>query len=253
MIIIWLIGSLIYGQNQYISLDEDISYKEVYEVGGLVYKKNDSSLVNARVVKFNKKTAKKYINVYNGKPSSSGWHSIPKNKSSNSSPDLINVIGSGVALAAGSSPVKVFEELIRIQEEEEEDLSFAYVKQETTNYSGLPPLIKDSNISEGKNAYLNKEQNHIEVIENGTKIDYYSNGAIMNKTNYLNSEKEGLSINYHPNGLLENKVNYTKGKKTGVFEAYYENGQLKALLKYVGVSVKEEVYRNGELISEKKY
>lgn len=71
-----------------------------------------------------------------------------------------------------------------------------------------------------------------------TVTKYHSNGNIILIANYDNGIVTGDFQKFYNNGNLKSKGVYNKMKKEGLWKYYDENG----------IFIKEELYRNGELV-----
>jgi antitoxin component YwqK of YwqJK toxin-antitoxin module len=98
------------------------------------------------------------------------------------------------------------------------------------------------------------------------KKEYYPDGKLKAVLNYKKGELDGVALYYYQNGNLKERANYKKGTRERVSTTYYEDGNLKEEIHYAGGKreglarlydedgrlIRESVYRDDQLISEKK-
>jgi antitoxin component YwqK of YwqJK toxin-antitoxin module len=85
-----------------------------------------------------------------------------------------------------------------------------------------------------------------EYYDNGNLMaeEIYSNGELMVQKHYdRDGELNGTIKNFYDNGRLKIEATFSAGRPHGKFLEFYDNGNLMA----------EEYYRNGALITQKKY
>ncbi|MEX2336773.1 MAG: hypothetical protein WD555_05840 [Fulvivirga sp.] len=70
---------------------------------------------------------------------------------------------------------------------------------------------------------------------------YFISELLNVEGNFYQNKETGLWQWYFENGQLESSINFTNGKKDGVQEFYNE----------AGIKVREEIYKNGELVEER--
>ena len=70
-----------------------------------------------------------------------------------------------------------------------------------------------------------------------------ANGKVKTEKNYLYDDLHGISKTYYKNGQLKDSQNYLYDEKSGEGKLYSKEGTL----------LKEVVYFNGEVISQKTY
>ena len=92
--------------------------------------------------------------------------------------------------------------------------------------------------------------------KDGSWVEYFSNGTLMEKRNYKDGEKDGLVEFYYKNGQLRDKGNYKEGRLDGLWEYYYENGKLWEKINYKSGKhdgLFEGYYENGQLRAKGNY
>jgi antitoxin component YwqK of YwqJK toxin-antitoxin module len=77
----------------------------------------------------------------------------------------------------------------------------------------------------------------------GRVVDRDDDGRIVRELEFLEGFQEGPERIYHPNGQLQSERMIDTGLASGPARTWYENGQLES----------ESVYRNGRIISQKKW
>jgi antitoxin component YwqK of YwqJK toxin-antitoxin module len=93
------------------------------------------------------------------------------------------------------------------------------------------------------NKQLAEELKFVNNKEEGSWVQYYTDGVLKLKGNYSHGEKEGDFVMYHSNRKVEAKGNYSHSLKNGIWNYYSEEGK----------QVKEEVFKNGKLISSQEF
>ena len=93
------------------------------------------------------------------------------------------------------------------------------------------------------NGTLEQEMKFVNGSYNGKIIEYHSNGKVKTEKNYLYDDLHGISKTYYKNGQLKDSQNYLYDEKSGEGKLYSKEGTL----------LKEVVYFNGEVISQKTY
>ena len=63
-------------------------------------------------------------------------------------------------------------------------------------------------------------------LDNGNKVDYYSNGKIQAKYFLQEGKYNGTFTSYYYDGQIKKTGNYLTGIENGSFKEYYENGQV---------------------------
>jgi antitoxin component YwqK of YwqJK toxin-antitoxin module len=69
---------------------------------------------------------------------------------------------------------------------------------------------------------------------------YYESGSLFTKGSYSNGKQDGEWNWYYEDGSIQSSVNFSQGEKTGIQQFWSSSG----------VEVKEEIYKNGKLITE---
>ena len=99
---------------------------------------------------------------------------------------------------------------------------------------------RDTYYESGK---LKKVNNFENDLLNGEFKEFYESGKLKYHYYYKDGKHHGEGKNYYENGNLEAKGNLIEGKQDGLWKYYYDNASL----------AEEIVYKNGEIVSEKKY
>ncbi|MEY8869828.1 toxin-antitoxin system YwqK family antitoxin [Meridianimaribacter flavus] len=108
------------------------------------------------------------------------------------------------------------------------------------NYSLDVLNSRDTYYESGK---LKKVNNFENDLLNGEFKEFYESGKLKYHYYYKDGKHHGEGKNYYENGNLEAKGNLIEGKQDGLWKYYYDNASL----------AEEIVYKNGEIVSEKKY
>lgn len=114
-----------------------------------------------------------------------------------------------------------------------------YIDVIDTTLNGLNVIMG----SGGKDTFM--KAYYIKGLKNGECVWYFKNSGnkISARENYVNDTLNGLRITYHEDGGKEFVENYVNGKLEGKRLIYMKGGELLWA---------HEVYKNGELIPEKK-
>jgi len=196
---------------------EDIDYKDIVEIKGLLYLKADTTLVSGKVIRYNKKNeAKKYILVSKGKPDESGWMDI----------NNIEYLRAYNNILFGSN----------LYGRERQNMNYVNdrISVERDNLVSDRVELNELKSNQDSNKHLDIQGNYyLNGKKDGLWEKYYSNGQLNSKVKYIKGKKNGLWEEYYYNGQLESKVNYINGKKDGLWEEYHENGQLWSQGKYI--------------------
>jgi len=148
-------------------------------------------------------------------------------------------------------------------------------------------VTHDSLSIENKTYYLKSAH----TLFTGTAISSNNGGVKVIETQYVNGKVDGVEILYFANGKIETESHYKDGKYNGVMKNYYSDGSLKSEELYVndykngkstyyfpferkekegdyencmetgtwtfwdetGKKVTEKEFKNGEIVSEKKF
>lgn len=94
-----------------------------------------------------------------------------------------------------------------------------------------------------ENGTLKSNTPYVDGKIEGVYKEYYEDGTLAGIENYKNDLFQGESKSYHKNEELKHIGRNVNGKQEGTWKYYYDNGSL-------GVQV---VFKNGEVVSEKKY
>lgn len=94
-----------------------------------------------------------------------------------------------------------------------------------------------------ESGHLKKISNYENDLLNGLFREFYESGELKYQYYYKDNKHHGEGKDYYKNGNLQAKGNLIDGKLEGLWQYYYENGNLK----------KEVIYKNGEIVSEKKF
>ena len=112
---------------------------------------------------------------------------------------------------------------------------------------------------------LAEKGNIVDGLKNGIWKIYHLNSIVMqDESNYNMGKLEGRHMTYYQNGNIAVEGDFIEDKKDGTWNWYYESGSLQCSVGYLndkkngsqifysesGFEAKEEVYENGELISE---
>ena len=236
------------GQKNVQENNDNINYKDIVDINGLIYYKRDTSLVTGKVIRYNKKNkAKKYVLVTKGKPNNLGWVyfndkiEMPK-ESVLGDILLIGAIITGTAMAVSGEDIYFSSSdsgnrittknvVNRYLSEQKEYTSKAYsdilVNNEITSRLNLAEERSNGYFEEHyENGQLKREGNYIDGKEDGLWEEYYHNGSLLSKVNYMNGKKEGILENYYINGQLKSRINYKEGKENGIIELFHQNGEL---------------------------
>jgi len=242
VIIILVLSFVCQGQTKM----EEIDYKNIVEIKGLVYLKADTTLVSGKVIRYNRKNeAKKYILVSKGEPDESGWMDINNIK-------FIKPL-----------TTKPFFNKFSYQNWENKQYPYELNRKRLNDEVTRNRLGQDNLISvdvEKNGIYKDEEVKinsiNIEDEKDGVWEEYYKNGQLSRKGDYINGKKDGPWDEYHENGQLMSRINYKEGKENGVIKVYHENGQLimRGFLED-GIQIREWKYydKNGELIGTENY
>lgn len=136
-------------------------------------------------------------------------------------------------------------------------------KGEQTVTSGMGSY---TSFHDPKEAIINETGPLSNGLRNGLWIQFYETGAdTLQTAEYVNGKPEGSVRLYSQNGLLYAEGNMKNGKRDGEWKWYSENGNLESSVTFIdgkkegvqyfwgsrGDILKEEVYKDDELISEK--
>jgi antitoxin component YwqK of YwqJK toxin-antitoxin module len=227
------------GQTVVSDIIQEVNFKDVTEINGLVYYKVDSTLVTGRIIRYNKNNkAKSYVLVSNGKPDSFGWIQI-KEKYQEPDKNLntkhpVNVVNEeGIIIGSIEDPIVKYDDQMSDRKDITTDL------QSNINAS----VIEKPRDRSYKVEVLENNMVDHKVEKNGIWEQHYSNGNLESKGVYINGKKDGLWQEYYENGKLMRKENYKEGVKDGQWEQYHANGQLKG----------KGLYKDDRMIGEWKY
>lgn len=130
-------------------------------------------------------------------------------------------------------------------------------------------------VKEGSGNYISYQLESYELLEkgaykNGLKEGYWetyqpNSTDIQQKANYSHGKLEGTLTSYYLNGNILAEGIMKNDKKTGEWIWYFENGATQCSVNYIedkkegsqlfwsesGNPAKEEIYKNGDLVSEK--
>ena len=178
VLLILVLSFVCEGQTTKVDYYEDINYKDIVELKGLLYLKADTILVTGRVIRYNRKNeAKRYILVVNGIPDKSGWINTreykfiePKESALGSfvastwiKPASMAVTGNAINIPYPTN--NMYQEYIK------ENISKAY-----------SDMLDRNEISKK----LNSEKEAI----NGPFEEHYEDGKLEIKGNYIDKKKD---------------------------------------------------------------
>ncbi len=107
--------------------------------------------------------------------------------------------------------------------------------------------FKDGELLSSKLLHENGKTKSITPVVNdkieGVYYEYYEDGTLKAYRQFKNDMRNGIDKTYHKNGELSAIGSNVDGKAEGTWKYYYNNGSLGA----------EVVFKNGEVVSEKKY
>ena len=240
-LILVLVSKLSFGQlDASFDASKDINYADIFETNTIFYSKIDSTLVNGRVVQYNKKgQAKRYIIITNGKPESISW--TPLNKQQKKSKgSLIGTVLTGAAVLAGSFASESSNNDARVYNgRDDNDIDYAVVYKDMSDRNDIIQSLSSQNTQNTtnpeklkKSIVYRSEGDSINGKKEGEWYTYYKIGTLKNKGIYLNDYKIGVWTGYYDTGELEKEILYKSGKKHGRAKIFYKNGTIKALLNY---------------------
>ena len=216
---------------------QDIDFKFTKEIKGLVYFKADLTLVTGRVIRYNnKKEAKRYIIVRNGKPDASGWiffnekYESPKESTLGTLIAATGVVTGGALFFSGNKrfPIPNSNDVKnnnkKLLENETSDL-IDYNKEIATKANDNM-LKRNEYLENKKNRPLEITVNEINTKKHELSEDYHSNGNSKSKGLYIEGEKDGHWEDYYENGQLKRIINFKSGKKDGIWKQYHPNTKL---------------------------
>jgi|GEM_PF-4464038 len=107
--------------------------------------------------------------------------------------------------------------------------------------------FKDGELLSNKLLHENGKTKSITPVVNdkieGVYYEYYEDGTLKVYRQFKNDMRNGIDKTYHKNGELSVIGSTVDGEAEGTWKYYYNNGSLGA----------EVIYKNGEIVSEKKY
>lgn len=119
---------------------------------------------------------------------------------------------------------------------------------EVYHYNGKPYTgMSYDNFPKGNRM---QEMNWVDGLLDGTKTEFFSNGAVRTILNFKEGKRHGEFIYYHDNGQLKLTGNYNMDLLDGEVKSYYNNGKIKHLQNYKdGIRVGESIlyYKNGNI------
>lgn len=155
------------------------------------------------------------------------------------------------------------------------------LKEESTYEEGIRKVINTWSVQEGaqvrngEGEYLTFFENSTDtfekgLIKNGLKegqwFTYHENSnVVMQESFYTNGKLNGQSVTYYLNGGIYTEGSYENDKKVGEWTWHYESGQIQCVVAYIndkkegaqlflsetGQQNKEELYKEGQFISER--
>jgi len=241
ILILILSPALVFGQSiASIDPSKNINIVDIFESNATFYLKLDSTLVNGRVVQYNKKgQVKRYIIITNGKPEGVSWTVLNKQQRK-SKGSLIGTVLTGAAVLAGSFASESSNNDARVYNgRDDNDIDYAVVYKDMSDRNDIIQSLSTQNTQNvtnpetlKKGTVYQSEGDSINGKKEGEWYTYYMNGALKNKGIYLNDYKIGVWTDYYDTGELEKKILYHLGKKHGRTKIFYKNGTVKALLNY---------------------
>ena len=134
----------------------------------------------------------------------------------------------------------------RVQKTEYDDNDI--IRKETFYRDEKPYRIRLYN----EDGRILKEDTYKNIIQNGYRITYYSNGNINEEYDFINSDqKSGEFTSYYSNGGLQRDLEYLNGEPVGTCSWYYPSGNLMRIKDYlIDSNYQIEFYENGERKSE---
>lgn len=240
-LILVLVSKLSFGQlDMAFDASKDINYADIFETNAIFYLKIDTTLVNGRVVQYNKKgQVKRFINMTDGKSEQLSWTVLNKQEQK-SKGSLIGTVLTGAAVLAGSLTSESSNNDSRVYNgRDDNDIDYAVVYKDMSERNDILQALTVQNTQNKTNS--EKFRKRIIYRSKGDSINgkkegewqtYYNNGTIKNKGIYLNDHKIGVWSVYYDTGELEKEILYKLGKKHGRTKIFYKNGAKKALLNY---------------------
>ena len=134
----------------------------------------------------------------------------------------------------------------RVQKIEYDDNDI--IRKETFYRDEKPYRIRLYN----ENGKILKEDTYKDIIQNGYRITYYSNGNINEEYDFINSnQKNGGFTSYYNHGGLQSDLQYLNEELVGTCSWYYPTGNLMRIKDYlIDSNYQIEFYENGERKSE---
>jgi len=266
-----------HGQTKNTNVFQDISYKDITEIKGLIYKKADTSLVTGRVIRYNrKKEAKRYVFVTQGKPDVRGWIQINESFERPKESVLGEVVKgtaviTGAVMAVSGNDVNLPYQgktneftgnaLKTFQIVQKDYIKNAYDEMSrrsdiSNNQTAIDKERSESYEADSKDIKLDIEENLVEETRGGKWETFYKSGTLRSIGWYVKGKKEGKWQEYYENGHLEMEVEFAQGKKTGLLKRYHSNGELLGRINYKNGKEEgliEAYYKNGQLLMKGQF
>lgn len=122
-------------------------------------------------------------------------------------------------------------------------------------------------ISYFDNGNIAREMEYVDGKFHKGYKEYYYNGALCEEHHYEYGDRQGFDKTYYPDGTPKEERYYDQDLINGEFKKFHPNGQLKEMLPFTfgninglgstydesGKLIKETLYFDGEVFSEKKF
>lgn len=121
-------------------------------------------------------------------------------------------------------------------------------------------------VAKYRNGQVSRDMGYRNGSAQGTFLEYYPDGKLIEKVEYVHDDETGLNEEFHANGQLADRYTYIDGVRDGEYERRWENGKVRekgayaggdlhgavTLYDNTGKAIEKRIYRDGDIIRFEK-